>query len=410
MGEQGFSGMLDPLHFIKFEERGILKMESKRGLPRARRFYGKGLIWGVGLLVCACALKGGHGRKSTSPEGLIMNSSTFRMLSYEQTVTVKAAIPELWAWITETRNIASRSVRVEPRKGVAPGEPLRLGDSFPITAKFMGMEIPGRLIVVKLDEDRVWMVWENPVGLGLLRWEIKEAKDGVRYTTQSAFEIGENVEQLADIPVVSDRLLKERDFMMATTQAHFDPSLDPEKLTAVGLRGERYESLIQVYECRGYVQAPPKELQAWIADPKNFSRILAEIKSEDMEKKVDHYLNTAGPDEVLYLPGVLEIGVIRSKVDGFLTMTEKGGLRSYRFYMITFGIISIIEVQLSPEAEGTRLQVKYISEVPSALSGESMDLLLLMSKVPQMMEERFLMIQKEAAKKGLAFRSGADGR
>jgi len=56
------------------------------------------------------------------------------------------------------------------------------------------------------------------------------------------------------------------DLMLADLQTRFDPSLNAQKLVANGLRGEAYETVLQIQEAAVYIEASPQKVESWLTN------------------------------------------------------------------------------------------------------------------------------------------------
>jgi len=297
------------------------------------------------------------------PEGVVQESHTARIMGYEQTVTLKTTPKELIAFLSDIDEI----------------------------------EVKGRFIVLKSEWDKAWFIWDNPRIFMTHRWEFKKVKEGVRLTLNLTWEVpyGGRFLQLEEmLDYMTKVVITDIDIVLARIQARFDPSLVPEELVAAGFRGNIYETFLQVHETRVWINAPPEEVEAWIREPENNSLFIREL---DMEK---HYLSQwqqAPTDVVVYIPAVFKSGILRLKTDLFFIEKQKGTIR---VYSVASGRIGFMEVEMKPGKEGTLTKLKMVFEIPTLVSSDAMDLMLFLTRFPQFMQEKILLIKKGMGKTG----------
>jgi len=330
------------------------------------------------------------------PEGVVQESHTARIMGYEQTVTLKTTPKELIAFLSDIDEIMPPWTHTGKVTLDEKGLPV-LGSTVPFSAKAVGVEVKGRFIVLKSEWDKAWFIWDNPRIFMTHRWEFKKVKEGVRLTLNLTWEVpyGGRFLQLEEmLDYMTKVVITDIDIVLARIQARFDPSLVPEELVAAGFRGNIYETFLQVHETRVWINAPPEEVEAWIREPENNSLFIREL---DMEK---HYLSQwqqAPTDVVVYIPAVFKSGILRLKTDLFFIEKQKGTIR---VYSVASGRIGFMEVEMKPGKEGTLTKLKMVFEIPTLVSSDAMDLMLFLTRFPQFMQEKILLIKKGMGKTG----------
>jgi hypothetical protein len=362
----------------------------------------KGMIW-VLMLTLVLPLAGCGVMKKRfyrkAPEGVVSTASTVRVVGYEETVTLKTTPEALLALLSNPANLAPGGIEVNNVTASA-GDAASLGQAVPFNLKRMGIEIKGRLIFIKLDPDKTWMIWENPYALQIQRWQFQPTKDGLRLTLRVDTELSTDRKWApleGTIEKLNEEIFKELDLMLARLQAHFDPSLDPNKLVAVGRRGESYSAFLQVYRSEAKLQASSAEVEKWVADPANAGWYSTYFTVDDRYTKQAF---TSAPGTVTYAPIVLRAGLMKVPVDSFLLTAEPGKGSLLKAYFVTQGYVSVLEIRTKSELGVVAVTGEYKTEIPEAISPQGMDLIMLEQGIPQMLQDRILALKTGVEKRG----------
>jgi len=312
-----------------------------------------------------------------------LKESTARISGYKQSVTIRAEPKEITG-LMESPEYGSlyrmSSVESPFTTGGLQGESPGVGDSFPIFLDLAGVRIPVTCILVKIDPDRsMWAVLDNDYAFNVQRWESRPVKDGTVTSINLYIEIPRKgvLGGLAGI-MESLRFFRmlfgQTDLVLARVQAHFDPSLEPEELVSVGLRGEPYQELLNVCQARVKVRAGRREVESWLADPENDWDRVPEMECE--------CLRTVPPDKgVNYCVCQAAKGVVK-KFETF-TVKRAGTRKSViRTYLLSQDCLGYYEVVTSQAIGGTDLILKYVTEIPKTVTPEKMDLMLYLSGLP----------------------------
>jgi carbon monoxide dehydrogenase subunit G len=327
------------------------------------------------------------------PEGVVQESHTIRLSGYEQTVTVKASPEAVSEFITDLENLVLPGYRTEEVKEfLAEGEVLGVGSSFPASINQMGVAISGQMIVIKREDESMWWVFDNPQLFTVQRWSFKPIREGTRLTFKVDYEIPENLQQLVELTGIIEELMRDIDLMLARIQARFDPSLDPEELVAMGLRGEVYESLLQSNRARVWIDASPGEVWDWASDAENAGMVLKELKMDDK----DFYRILRAPSNtVVHAPAYLQAGALKIPVDAFVVHNRRSDRFHLRLYYVGSVNIGIIEIKATAEGGGTSATASLTFEVPSSAYPYSIEVMVQAAGVPGLLLEKALLIKSE---------------
>jgi hypothetical protein len=362
----------------------------------------------LGVTVCAVLLCSGCQKIRSlfikkPVDQIVSESYGVRIMGYEQTVTVRATPKELSDLLNDPQKMSTIMFSgvgdEDALTSSEPLEPTRTGTCFPADIKIMGVEIPGQLIVTRVEEDRMlWILWDNPYMFQIQRWDTRPIREGTRLTMRLDTEIPRRgmlaglVDVLGLMGLV-DEPLKAIDLMLAKIQAYFDPSLAPEELVAVGIRGEIYDALFQVHEARTWIDAQPEEVLNWATKAENGKKILGELTIDEYHFTL---LEKAAIGETVYAPSLFEAGLLKAKIDLFTVKKQD----SLRMYYSGLGQMGFIEFQAEPENGGSLVTARITMEIPGPLSPQSMEQLMFATGVPKMLLERLIIIKTEVEKTG----------
>jgi hypothetical protein len=323
------------------------------------------------------------------PEGVVQESYTVRLSGYEQTVTVKASPEAVSKYISDLENLVLPGYETrEMREFLAEGEVLGVGRSFPASINQMGLSVSGHMIVIKRDGESMWWVFDNPQFFTVQRWSFKPVRGGTSLTFKVVYEIPENLQQLVELTGIIDELMKDIDMLLARIQAHFDPSLDPEKLVAVGLRGESYETLWQVHESSIWVNASPRNVVRTMIEPDNMIGMLSILQVEGLGEclhEPEHRRKWEGEEdgEPVFCPSTLKLAGFKWKVDTFTVINPDDPQDKLTAYGLVVGLVFRIKVMVQPEKGGTRARIIFAFEPPGPSTSNLIDTIIAISGVPE---------------------------
>ena len=336
-----------------------------------------------------CLLAGWSLSPAGAAEPAVVQSAPMRLLGYEQTVTIKATPAELSEFLNDpSRSLSVFSSGLSMEEGEKPApvqEPPGLGGCLPAPVKLLGMEIPGWLMLVRVEKDRLlWVVWDNPFIFHLQRWRSSPVEEGTRLTLKMDSEAPREgwLGFLADV-LQFERITRIAyagvDLMLAKIQANFDPGLDAEKLVAVGLRGRYYETLVQVHETE-------VEIAADLATVKN--RLLLE-KNQGLrlvEPGNACLYGSIAPGASLSCPAALETGNGELAFETFSLEQDTEERYTRRVYFVVVDQVGYFELDARGAGRRTRLKLRFLSEIPGATSSAAMAWLAYVNGVPPRLE------------------------
>jgi hypothetical protein len=327
-------------------------------------------------------------------EEVSTQSRSIRVVGYEQTVTLKTTPEEFMAFFSDPSRLTPEGIEMEMPAPAARADLSMLGTTFPFHLKQLGISIQGRLILVRNEKSSLWLVWDNPHMFHIQRWQFKPDSGGTKLTLRVETEIPLELVELGlenTLDQISAELYPELDLMLAKIQAHFDPTLDPNELVSLGLRGEMYEALFQETEAQVFTRASRAEAAQWVLEANNFQRILPEfqVKEEDVAK-----LLQAERGSVVYFPVTYKSGMLELPTDVFTILSEDKNDPIIKSYFVISGYISVVELKTETTAGGVMITASFKNEVPGAMSSAGMDLMLLAAGIPKLLEERILMIKQ----------------
>ncbi|OGP60569.1 MAG: hypothetical protein A2V67_15290 [Deltaproteobacteria bacterium RBG_13_61_14] len=321
---------------------------------------------------------------------------TVRLRGYVQTVTVKADPAAVRAYISNPANVAIPGLKFEGAER-SPAENLipTTGQTSPFVVRAVGINIQGRILVVRSDEEKLWLLLESPFGFHIQRWQFKPVKDGTQLTFQMEYELQEKgikgqLGKITELVGLGEALEKGMDRMLAEVQVHFDPSLEADQLVALGVRGEGYEAFLQVYETNVGISAPPDRVEAWANNSENARMLMEQFQ---MENQYFSQFLELGPGQILYAPAVLATKGLKSKAELFIFRDPDPESHGWKIFALSYGIGEMIEIQIEAGPGGSLLTFKIKSEIPTALSSEQVDLMMHLLGIPQMLRDRALRIK-----------------
>jgi hypothetical protein len=270
-----------------------------------------------------------------------------------------------------------------------------VGRSVEYTFRILTFDLPCRMICLKYRPEReLWWLMNIPrAGWILLRFNIRPDPAGCRLNIDVLGQINENMRPVLDNTRFMTALCARADQVMTLVQAEFDPGLDVGEALSHGLRGELAETLLLGHRAEVWVDASPEEVKDWVVQPENLSRILEEFEIED-KYYVDFHDST--PGEVIYAPSVFDAGILKTGVETFSLRMED----YIRVNMVAFGSIAYVHAEVSPERGGTRLSMMFVGEIPGGGSAEVMNMMVYAGGIPQVLQEKVLLIKRGAEIRG----------
>lgn len=348
----------------------------------------------VGIVLFAFLLGAKDCRREKKPAAVdyevTQKALTSVFSGYEQTVTVKASPEQVKDYFANQGNLAVKGVEIKPPKQASSATEIALGFNFPLNVSRQGIKIAGRMITVKSDENNLWLVWDNDQMLQIQRWTFEKVREGTRVTCKVENETPKMavgpLKELFD--AMAPQIQKEIDLMLANLQAKYDPTVDPKKLVAVGLRGESYEKIFQVNEASIWIDATPQQVNDYLNDPKNYSGVMQEV---EVGEEVSGQYAKAPIGSVLYSPAIYHAGPIKVNADIFAVKRADG---SRRIYAVIFNTIWQIDTQVKPENKGTRFGGRLLYEIPDYLALGNSDFAIQVMGMSKAYRERMIAVKR----------------
>ncbi len=342
------------------------------------------ILSGLVVSVCGCQKIKGLFVKPP-PEDFVQESRTITMWGYSQSAVVNADREELFDYISE---ISASGI-----KGVSMGgggSAVQAGSHFPFSFKAGGLDIEGRMIVIKSDEENYWMVWHNPRMFHVQRWRYEKVKGGMKMSLQSETQVMEAMEKIPGFERITEELLKDIDMYFARIQAHFDPSLTAGELVEKGLRGESYEKLIQVHEGRVWIDAMPAEVDEYIEEHPEEYMPQYEPKGEcPSEEETSEY--------VIYCPYLADFGALKFDLHTF-TINDPRPYKPSRMYWTAEGVVGWLEWEIKATRGGTEYSSTIAFVVPGSMSSGGAESLMALARVPRNMKESLMKVKNGVEK------------
>ena len=338
-------------------------------------------------------------------EGVTHRSYSVLFSGYEQTVTVHAAPEELLAFLSDPHNwlnISGTEAARPMTKAQTLEEQMQPGNTFPLNVKKMGIEISGRMILVKATPKELWFIWDNPQMMQVQRWRFEPAKEETRLTINLMTEAPKSVlTKVVEETGITGVVCREIDYMLASIQAHFNPSLNPEELVAKGLRGEFYETLWQVHEVGIWIAPTPEDMIRKLLGSDTLIAVSTAIQVEGIGECLYEPENRRRWDnpedgEPVYCPASVKLAGFEWKVDSFISLNPQAAQHLLTAYGVVANIVFRLELAGQPDKGGTRVRLIFAVEPPGATTSKLMEVFISISSLPQWMEKALIELKEKA--------------
>lgn len=333
-----------------------------------------------------------------SHEGITHKSFTQRFSGYRQSIEVKGEDKAIMAYL-------NNPVRWNKMSGVNLGvqetaseEPSSVGASFPFALKKMGMDISGPMVLVRNEKNEMWFIWDNPVTLQVQKWKFEQRQNAVGVTLRIDSEMprqhGKVYELMEDVGLLKE-IYKGIDLELAGIQEHFDPSLDPNRLVAGGLRGEIFDSFWQANQASLWLAMPPDQVIKLLSE--NADSLMPEIRTHSDCLSMQAFLSKPS-GQVQYCPSVMDTPFIKADVDAFFSGRKSAGQADFRTYVVGLGMIGLVELQVYPQNNGSRVDLLVEIQTPETSSPTGMQMLMVIGSIPKRMDDALINIKNMAEK------------
>jgi hypothetical protein len=328
-------------------------------------------------------------------EELVQESYPIKVYAYESSVVVKASPQELVryflkdiSWIEKF----SGALQIEFRD-LSPGIDITsVGQSIGFDIKILGIKFPCRIITFKYKPEKdLWLMVLTDGNWVLGRFEFEPVPEGSMVKVNGIACPSKTLAAILDTFQLAEAIAARADLLMAFVQSEFDPELDVKELTEKGLRGELYEAFIQADEASVWVDASPNEVVQWMAN--NFESYLPEMKTKEGCIPFTEFVKMP-EGQVMRCPAEFEFLNLKFDIDTFFTWREKSEESICRIYAQGLGLMGLMQLGITPEAGGTRLECIIGIEIPGSASHRIMDIIMALTAIPKREREFLLDIKR----------------
>ncbi len=345
------------------------------------------LVFMLAVLFLCPGCKKPREKKSISREGVTHVSYAIRCKGYRGEVTVKAGIEELFSYTGEPENISFLGGKIFKPVSETPPDITEVGGPIVLEASILSENFNLVVLPVKLvdepDRKEIWMVIFGRIS-GVARIKMTSEAPNTRLIQDIYIEIPDSpVVSMAERLGVDKELCRGFDKGLARVQADFDPSLDPKELTSHGLRGEMYDTILQVHEASVWVNAGPEYI--WEIASKHTNVEMA----ADMEYDEECVLHPGGINCCHISLGWAGMEL---KADTF-SVDRLEEENQFIIYVTWLKQVASLVLELEPEAGGSELRLIFATEFPSAASPKIVDLMMTLAGLPKRIEKALLEIK-----------------
>jgi hypothetical protein len=328
------------------------------------------------------------------PEGVVESSYPVTIYAYQSSVVVKASPQEIIEYFVKDPSWlekASGTLQLE-FKDLRPGIVTEVGQSIDLNIRLLGLNFPCRMININYKPDKeLWLMILTDGNWILVRFELKPIPEGSMVNLNLLGQPSKTLGAILDVFELGEAAGSRIDLIMAFVQAEFDPELDVKELTGKGLRGEDYEAFFQAHEASVRVDADPENVAQWIVNHLDSSMPEIKLKGDCSSYKVFAELSE---DEVRHCPASLEFVKVKVDIDTFLTWRTEGKERIYRVYLQGLDRIGFYQLEVGPEARGSRVKCMVMTDIPGAASARMMDIMMAFVAMPKRVRELLLDIKQ----------------
>lgn len=306
-----------------------------------------------------------------------VETMTVPLICYRVTETVKASFGEFAEYFSRLGREELDAGADIGRHFTDAGQAKPLGNMVYSPFRLGPMKVEGHTILVRADENNLWLVWDRAKGYQTRRWHFEPAVQGTRITVTMEVELarygGTELAGRIEESVVMDTF-KDLDMLLSRIQAHFDPSIDPEAQAALGLKGEIFEGLIQVHQASIKMKTRPDKVMEWLAEPDRDYLGLGATG-----EKCPYGRPPQG--QLLYCRLESGFGEEGGQTDTFTLIRDKTRGATRRTYFITDGIAGKIDIVVSPRGTGSEVTLRWMVEMPPAGSEQSLEQMLFIASI-----------------------------
>jgi len=344
----------------------------------------------AGLIVLALMVFAGCAtlkKKKAGQAPVEHESSTVRFTGYKTMVKVRASPAEVEQYVLEldpfTVDSANYNLKMHsPKKMEKPG------DSAEIKAEVLKIPLSGKFILAhQKPGEELWFIAQLPQSImGVVRLNLKETEAGTIMSVKIELQdLNPLFSQFFEAVNVQELMAKMIERGVARGQAHFDPSVTAGQLLEKGIRGEFYDTFYQGHKVSVWINASQKRVDDYLTDPKNW-----ETYKQKYGLELTHCLLSHNPGPC---PTRVRLFGIEYPIDSFPAGSRPGDLMSA--YWVQKLIFCRIEIHTAAEQGGTRMSLKYLTDMPAGISEEGGNIIMSFLQVPQYVEQILSNVKKE---------------
>ncbi len=274
-----------------------------------------------------------------------------------------------------------------------------VGNSTDISVKILGVYLPFKLVCLRYKPVTTlwWMMVLTNDSWILIKFDFSPAHDGCAMKIEIIGQYSKYLAAIAGGFQAVEAFAYRADLIMTLNQSDFDPQLDVEKITRMGLRGELYETFLQGYESSVRIEAKPQEIIDWFSDnPDAQCRLLPNLLI-DRKCIGANRLLFGDPEELAYCLSTYDT----ESEDIPAQVLSKGGWKDEKatdadsnyFWIIVLDTLMKVRMDVGNKGRGSYIRFISAVELPESEAVEAMDLMMGITHIPRRTEEILLDIK-----------------
>jgi hypothetical protein len=329
------------------------------------------------------------------PEGVTEKSYPVKAYAYQLSLVFHTSPQELMDYFGKDISWLEKgagALQVDTTKLKPHTDMTEVGQSVDFSFRMLGINFPCRMISLKYkpNGDLWWMMALPSDSWILLRFGMKPIAEGCGLSLDVLGQPPKYLEAVIDSFQLVEAAALRADLVLTLIQAEFDPELDVEKVTAKGLRGELYETLLQADEASIWVNASPEEVAEYIVT--NLESYLPEMKLEE-ECNLEEFINMQ-EGQIIHCPAAFKFLSLNLDLDTFFNWIEKDKNHVLRVYAPGRENLVFVDFSATPEAGGSRVQAVVVNEIPGPTSQRLVDIMMALAAIPKHLRRELLDIKQ----------------
>jgi hypothetical protein len=333
------------------------------------------------LVLCNLVLISDCAKKTAVKEHtpVSQESYTVRFIGYKITAKVNTTPSELEKYLLDVKTL-ERSTKSYKLKVTGNSVLRKPGDIAEMKMDLAGISIPGKAMLVKYTPgSEIWVILFGKFGgTGVIRFNLKEVKDGTRLGMK--FEFGEMENVMAAVNMgdgLKQVVMNLVESSIAKGMAHFDKSVTAEELLARGIRGETYETFYNGHRAEVWVNAGPMSVDKVLRS----QSLWDDLNRKGLVDMGDCVIK-ARPEPC---PIRLKVAGFDFDINSFHVLSKPGDQISA--YWVSEQLIAHNQFLIKPERNGARVSFIYVLEMPQAMTTQGTDILMNMTNFPGYIEK-----------------------